>query len=125
MKTVAQLSNSLKIYISKQLDIMSKNTPIISFINPIITRIIDKNFNKVTDFLDLISDNNGNIDIENILTDMINSVMSTQPFIFSTSFIGDVEIGGGYIKFNLPIVNKKLVLDATDLQTFKEMLINN
>lgn len=125
MKTAAQLSNSLKIYISKQLDIMSKNTPIISFINPIITRIIDKNFNKVTDFLDLISDNNGNIDIENILTDMINSVMSTQPFIFSTSFIGDVEIGGGYIKFNLPIVNKKLVLDATDLQTFKEMLINN
>lgn len=47
----------------------------------------------------------------------------TNPFTFKTSFVGDIEIGGGEIKFNLPLTNKRLVLNMTDLETFKEMLI--
>lgn len=42
---------------------------------------------------------------------------------FKTSFIGDIEIGGGEIRFNLPLTNKRLVLNTTDLETFKEMVI--
>ena len=38
---------------------------------PLITRVLDKNFNKVTDFLELIANDNGEIDIENILSEMI------------------------------------------------------
>lgn len=45
------------------------------------------------------------------------------PFTFKTSFVGNIEIGGGEIKFNLPLTNKRLVLNMTDLETFKEMLI--
>lgn len=73
--------------------------------------------------LDLIADKDGNIDIENILTEMMENLMSTNPFTFKTSFVGDIEIGGGEIKFNLPLTNKRLVLNMTDLETFKEMLI--
>lgn len=69
------------------------------------------------------ADKDGNIDIENILTEMMENLMTTNPFTFKTSFVGDIEIGGGEIKFNLPLTNKKLVLDMTDLETFKEMLI--
>ena len=46
--------------------------------------------------------------------------MTTNPFTFKTSFVGDIEIGGGEIKFNLPLTNKRLVLNMTDLETFKE-----
>lgn len=53
----------------------------------------------------------------------MEGVMNTEPFTFKTSFIGDVEIGGGQIKFNLPLTDKRLVLDMTDLEAFKEMLI--
>lgn len=49
--------------------------------------------------------------------------MTTNPFTFKTSFIGDIEIGGGEVKFNLPLTNKRLILNTTDLETFKEMLI--
>ena len=63
------------------------------------------------------------IDIENILTEMMENLMTTNPFTFKTSFAGDIEIGGGEIKFNLPLTNKRLVLNMTDLETFKEMLI--
>ena len=118
-----QLTDNLRAYIDTQLDTMSKNTPMIGFMKPLITRALDKNFSKVTKALDLIANDEGKIDIENILTEMMENVMNTNPFTFKTSFIGDIEIGGGQIKFNLPLTNKRLMLDMTDLEAFKEMLI--
>lgn len=118
-----QLTDNLRAYVATQLDTMSKNTPMIGFMKPLITRALDKNFSKVTKALDLIANDEGKIDIEDILTEMIENVMNTNPFTFKTSFIGDVEIGGGQIKFNLPLTNKRLVLDMADLEAFKEMLI--
>lgn len=101
MVTVTQLTDNLKSYVSLQLDSMSKSNPMIGFMKPFITRALDKNFDKVTKTLDLISDKEGNIDIENIITEMMENLMNTNPFTFKTSFIGDIEIGGGEIKFNL------------------------
>ena len=123
MVTIMQLTDNLRAYVATQLDTMSKNTPMIGFMKPLITRALDKNFSKVTKALNLIANDEGKIDIENILTEMMENVMNTNPFTFKTSFIGDVEIGGGQIKFNLPLTNKRLVLDMTDLEAFKEMLI--
>ena len=123
MVTVTQLTDNLKSYVSLQLDSISKSNPMIGFMKPFITRALDKNFDKVTKTLDLISDKEGNIDIENIITEMMENLMNTNPFTFKTSFIGNIEIGGGEIKFNLPFTSKRLVLNITDLETFKEMLI--
>ena len=123
MVTVVQLTDNLKSYVSLQLDSMSKSNPMVGFMKPFITRALDKNFDKVTKTLDLISDKEGNIDIENIITEMMENLMNTNSFTFKTSFIGDIEIGGGEIKFNLPFTSKRLVLNITDLETFKEMLI--
>lgn len=36
---------------------------------------------------------------------MMENLMTTNPFTFKTSFVGDIEIGGGEIKFNLPLKN--------------------
>jgi hypothetical protein len=101
---------------------MSKNTPIISFMRPLITRALNKNFSKLTKFLDLIANDEGKIDIESIMSEMMESIMTANPFTFSTSFIGDIEIGGGQIKFNLPLTTKRLVLDMTDIEALKETL---
>lgn len=62
-------------------------------------------------------------DADDSIRKEMENLMTTNPFTFKTSFVGDIEIGGGEIKFNLPLTNKKLVLDMTDLETFKEMLI--
>lgn len=121
--TTTQLTDNLKSYISLQLDSLTKSNPVVGFMKPFITRALDKNFDKVTKTLDLISDKDGNIDIENILTEMMENLMNTNSFVFNTSFIGDIEIGGGKIKFNLPFTSKRLVLNITDLESFKEMLI--
>lgn len=123
MVTIMQLTDNLKSYISLQLESMAKTNPMIGFMKPLITRALDKNFSKVSKALGLIADKDGNIDIENILAEMMENLMTTNPFTFKTSFVGNIEIGGGEIKFNLPLTNKRLVLNMTDLETFKEMLI--
>lgn len=123
MVAVTQLTDKLKSYIVTQLDSMSKSSPMMGFIKPFITRALDKNFGKVTKALDLIADEDGNVDIEGILSEMIENLMTTQPFTFKTSFIGDIEVGGGSIKLNIPLTDRRLVFDMTDLENFKEMLI--
>ena len=123
MVAVLQLTDKLKTYISTQLDSMSKTSPMIGFIKPLITRALDKNFSKVTKALDLIADENGNVDVEGILTEMMENLMTTQPFTFKTSFVGDIEVGNGNIKLNIPLTDKRLVFNMTDLENFKEMLI--
>lgn len=123
MVTVMQLTDNLKSYIVLQLDNMTMSNPMIGFMKPLITRALDKNFGKVKKALELIADDEGNVDVENILSEMMENVMTTKPFTFNTSIIGDVEVGGGNIKLNLPLTNKRLVLDMSDLEAFKEMLI--
>jgi hypothetical protein len=94
----------------------------IGFMKPLITRALDKNYSKIHRFLDLIADSDGNIDIDNIIEEMLENIMNTKPFMFQTSVIGDIEIGGGNIKLNLPFTNKRLVLNSSDLNIFKEMV---
>ena len=55
---------------------------------------------------------------------MIQSVMSTRPFVYHTEFLGDLEVGGGFIKMNIPMTNNQIVLGKTDLDTLKDLFIN-
>ena len=122
MMTVMQLSENIKSYVLTQVDNLSGNNPLIGFMKPLIVRGLDKNFSKATKALDLIADENGQIDVEGILSEMLETVKTSKPFTINTSFIGDIEIGEGHVKLNIPFINKRLVLDPSDLDTLKEML---
>lgn len=117
-----QIIENLKSYIITQLDTMSKNTPIIGFVKPLLSRALNNNINKITSFLDLLADSNGEIDVESIISEMIENVMSANSFILKVPYIGDVNIGNGQIKFNLPMTNKELMLNMTDLENFKSII---
>ena len=118
-----QFIENLKVYITTQLDILSKNTPIINITKPIINRIVDKNINKVTTVLNLVADESGNIDVENILNEIFNNIISSEQFTINIPIIGNAEIGGGFIKLNVPFTDKQIVLNKTDFITFKDMII--
>lgn len=122
MVAVNQLTGKLREYIMGQVESLAKTNPMISFVKPLVSRAIDKNFSKVKKTLDLIADENGNVDVENILNEMIESLMTTEPFTFKSSFAGDIEIGGGFIKLNVPLTTKRLVFNQVDLQSFRDIL---
>ena len=118
-----QLTIRLKQYINSQITQISKNNPIIAFIKPLLDRALDKNFNKINSYLSLISDDYGNIDAENILSEMIENVTHTNTFSINAPVIGNIEIGNNQIKINIPFTDKRLVFNHQDLQILKQSLI--
>ena len=58
MIAIDKLTENIKTYIVTQIDTMSKSTPMINFMKPLITRALNNNFNKITKALDLIADEN-------------------------------------------------------------------
>lgn len=115
----------LKIFLSKQINSLAITNPLISFSKPILTRVVNNKLNQANGFLSMLADDNGDIDVQSLIPEMIQSVMTTKPFVYHTEFLGDLEIGGGFIKLNIPMTNNQIVLGKTDLDALKELFIEN
>lgn len=123
MITKQGLISNLKVFINTQIDSIAKDTPLLALTKPLIQRGLSNGINRISGYLDFIADENGQIDIENILPEMINSVMSVEPFPVNAGPLGDIIIGGGYIRLTVPYINKELVFDYKDLEALKSILI--
>lgn len=122
---VLETIEKLKIFLNRQINGLAMTNPLISFSKPLITRVIDNNMHKANGFLSMLADENGNIDMQSLIPEMIQSVVTTRPFVYHTEFLGDLEIGGGFIKMNIPMTNNQIVLGKTDLDTLKELFTEN
>ncbi len=122
--TKQQLIENVKLYVSLQLDELAKNNPIISIAKPLIKRGINNNIPKLSNYLNFITDENGQLDIENILPEMLDSIIKVEPFSLNVPIFGDIIIGGGNIKMTIPWTNKDIVFNTKDLELLKEMLLN-
>lgn len=120
---IDKIINRLKEYILNQVNVLSETNPLVSFTKPLIVRVIDNNTNKINSALSLLADKDGNIDVENILSEMIESVMNTSTFNIHTSFIGDINIGDGKVILNIPFTDKNIVFNTSDLENLKTILI--
>ena len=115
----------LKLFLNKQINSLAMTNPLIGFAKPIILRVVNNNMHKANGFLSMLADENGNIDMQSLIPEMIQSVMVTKPFVYHTEFLGDLEIGGGFIKMNIPMTNNQIVLGKADLDVLKELFTEN
>lgn len=103
MMTKIQLIEKLQYFVEVQLSNMAKTNPVISFFKPIASRALKKKLSGIASFLDLVADENGNIDAENIIGEMTTSLINTQPFGIDVPTLGRVTIGGGRIEMGIPL----------------------
>lgn len=122
MTTVPILIENLQRYVDIQIAEMARTNPMIGFMKPLISRAATNAIGKADKALSLLADKDGNIDVGTILTEMTESLMTTQPFTINTSFIGDIVIGNGTIKVGIPYTERNLVFNSSDLQNLREML---
>lgn len=87
------------------------------FIRPIFSRIINNNIGKVNQALSIIADENGMIDADGILNDMIDNLI-----ISPVKEERGIKIGAGNVEIKIPFINKAIALDKDDINEFKEML---
>lgn len=122
MMTKIQLIEKLQYFVEIQLSNMAKTNPVISFFKPIASRALKKKLSGIASFLDLVADENGNIDAENIIGEMTASLINTQPFGIDVPTLGRVTIGGGRIEMGIPFTDKSIVLSEGDLVELKDIL---
>lgn len=123
--TTIETIEKLKTFLTGRINSLATTNPLISFAKPVILRALNNNIYKAEGFLSMIADESGNIDTQNLIPEMIQSVMTTKPFVYHTEFLGDLEIGGGFIKLNIPMTNNQIVLNRTDLDVLKELFGGN
>lgn len=122
MMNKIQLMEKLQYFIEAQLSNMANTNPVISFFRPIVSRVLKKKLSGITNVLDLIADESGNIDAENIISEMTTSLMNTQLFHINVPALGDILIGGGKIEIGIPFTDKSIVLSEGDLVELREIL---
>lgn len=122
MVTVPKLIDSLQRYVDMQIEEVARTNPMIGFMKPLVKRAAGNAISKADKMLVLLADKDGNIDINEIMSEMIESLMTTQPFTVNTSFVGDIVIGNGNIKVGIPFTERNLVFNVSDLQNLREML---
>ena len=112
---------TFKIFLEKQINSLAMTNPLIGFTKPVILKVLNNKLNSSYSFFSMLADENGDIDVQSLIPEMIQSVMTTKPFVYHTEILGDLEIGGGFIKANIPMTNNQIVLGRTDLETLKEL----
>ena len=115
----AEIIKGMKSFANAKISDMATNNSIILFTQPIINRVVDNMLCKADSFLALIEDKNGCIDIEAIVDEMINNLITTKSRSYDDILSG-LTIGDGHIKMNIPLVDKQIVFDTNDI---KEMLM--
>ena len=120
----AQIVKNLQKYSSFLVDKIGNNVPMLKFCKPLVVRAIDNNINKLESGLKLLADTSGEIDINGIVLDMEHNIINMEPFTLKTDIIGNVILGGGKIQFDLPIIDKEVILTQEDIDMLKEIILS-
>lgn len=110
-------------FVDTKLEEASSSNPIILLIRPIISRVVNNNIEKLDSVLKLVQDKDGKVDIEGILSEMIDNLLVSQVKNYPDVF-GGIELGNGSIKVNIPFLDKAIVFDSSDIQALKQNLIS-
>ena len=114
-----ELINKLVEFLDIKLTNLSKDNQLINvFIRPIFSRIINNNIGKVNQALSIIADENGMIDADGILNDMIDNLI-----ISPVKEERGIKIGAGNVEIKIPFINKAIALDKDD-KKFKSINSN-
>lgn len=120
-----QLFIGISTFVSEYSDRISKDNPLMCFIKPILTRVVNNKLSEYESMISLIADKDGNIDVEGILSEIATSLTKVNPFNYNIQGL-NINVGGGIIGIDVPILNKRVVFNASDIEYLKELLtVNN
>ena len=73
----------------------------------------------------ILANKNGDIDVKGMLPEMIDNIKNMEPFTIQTEAIGDIVIGKGSIILNIPMTDRRLVINTSDLEELKNLINSN
>lgn len=108
--------------VNSKITIITDTNPFLKIFKPFIDKAANNYICKINKFLQMIEEENGLIDIETLLGKSIDNLI-VSPVQEYPDMLKGVTIGNGKIRIGLPGINKDIVLDANDIETFKQSLV--
>lgn len=112
-------------FVDTKLNSFCTTNPLLHLFKPVIKRVVDVNINKMHSKLSLLADENGDIDVKGILPEMIDNIKNMEPYTIKTESIGDIVIGRGSIILNIPMTDRRLVINTSDLEELRNLINSN
>lgn len=122
---VKDVSSKTKIYIVDLIDNIAQTNFMISVARPAINMIIDNNFYKINNFIEMLADKDGNINIEKLIDDTIKSVLNGKEGTLPVGKICQLQFGNNKVKVEIPSINYYMSFDSNDFIKFKNYLLEN
>ena len=117
-----QILSRMTEFIKAKVDEFSMQSSVVMVFRPIIHRVSDKLICKVNKILSIIADDKGMIDIEAILNEMGNNLITAAPKEYP-DILNGLKIGGGRIVIDIPFIDKELVLTKEDFNELKSFIL--
>lgn len=121
MIEVSVVKQKLQDYIVNQIDILGESNPAIKLVKPLAKRAIINNIDSFDKFINTIA-KDGKIDIEGIVDEEIEIIKSIPNFDFNIPVLGNDNISNGNITLSIPFINKGIMFNQSDLETFRQLL---
>ena len=110
-----KLIEELLKFINTKISDISSSNPLFDIVaKPYLYKIVDANVSKLDKALSLITDENGMVDGDGLLNDMLDRLI-----VSKANTINGVTIGEGSIKLTIPFINKTVVFDKEDFDELK------
>lgn len=110
-----KLIEELLKFINTKISDISSSNPLFDIVaKPYLSKIVDANVSKLDKALSLITDENGMVDGDGFLNDMLDRLI-----VSKANTINGVTIGEGSIKLTIPFINKTVVFDKEDFDELK------
>ena len=110
-----KLIEELLKFINTKISDISSSNPLFDIVaKPYLSKIVDANVSKFDKALSLITDENGMVDGDGLLNDMLDRLI-----VSKANTINGVTIGEGSIKLTIPFINKTVVFDKEDFDELK------
>lgn len=122
MIDVNVVKEKLQDYIIGQIDVLGETNPAIKLVKPLAKRAIVNNINSFDKFINAIA-KDGKVDVEGIIDEEIEIINSIPNYDFDIPILGCGNISNGNITISIPFINKGLMFNQADLETFKQLLI--
>lgn len=115
-----KLIEELLKFINAKISDISSSNPLFNIVaKPYLSKIVDTNVYKLDKALSLITDENGMVDGDGLLNEMLDRLI-----VSKANTINGVTIGEGSIKLTIPFINKTVVFDKEDFDELKTNIEN-
>lgn len=123
MVQIDKVKTKIEEYILSQIDSLGTTNPAIKLVKPLAKRAISNHMDGINKFLVRIADADGNIDVEGIISEEIEIINSIDNYDFAIPFLGEGNISKGNVTLSIPFINKGIVFNQSDLETFRQLII--